>query len=475
MAAGRRGRRVERRAGRPRGGVCGPAVGRERRQGARTPCCARSRRSPITGCRSSASRTAAGGPPSCSTSDGSRRHARWQRRRACTALSDVHLGAAGDRRHARARPHLRRRVADRRAERRPEPRPRWPTWPICPASSAARWPCPTSTSATASPSAAWRPSTSTRAWSRRAAWATTSTAACGCWPPTCDATDVEGKIEPLVDQLFRDVPSGVGASGAIAKLSRQELERVLVEGAGWAVEQGYGSRGRPATTPRTAAPCPGADPGAVSERAYARGQDQVGTLGSGNHFLEIQVVDEIFDREAAAAYGLREGQVTVMIHCGSRGLRLPGLRRLPGDHGRRQPALRHRPARPAAGLRAGDLAGGPRVPGGHGLRRQLRLGQPADDHAPRRAGPAPRAAHRAQGTRTCAWSTTWRTTSPSWRPTRWTGAPVRDLRAPQGRHPGLRPGQAGGAGRLPARSGSRCSSPATWARPRSSARAPTRP
>ena len=93
---------------------------------------------------------------------------------------------------------------------------------------------------------------------------------------------------------------------------------MLVEGAGWAVEQGYGSRDDLEHTEDGGA-LPGADPDAVSERAYARGQDQVGTLGSGNHFLEIQVVDEIFDREAAAAYGLREGQVTVMVHCGSRG------------------------------------------------------------------------------------------------------------------------------------------------------------
>ncbi len=133
-----------------------------------------------------------------------------------------------------------------------------------------------------------------------------------------ELADVRDKIKPLVDQLFRDVPSGVGSSGAIAKLSRPELERLLVEGAGWAVKKGYGSRGDLDHTEDGGA-LPGADPGAVSDRAYARGLDQVGTLGSGNHFLEVQVVDEVFDREAAAAYGLREGQITVMIHCGSRG------------------------------------------------------------------------------------------------------------------------------------------------------------
>lgn len=130
--------------------------------------------------------------------------------------------------------------------------------------------------------------------------------------------DLRDRIKLVVDQLFRDVPSGVGSSGAIAKLPRKDMQRVLVEGAGWAVKQGYGSRADLDHTEDGGA-MPGADPGVVSERAYARGQDQVGTLGSGNHFLEVQTVDEIFDREAAAAFGLREGQLTIMIHCGSRG------------------------------------------------------------------------------------------------------------------------------------------------------------
>jgi len=144
---------------------------------------------------------------------------------------------------------------------------------------------------------------------------------CGCRLLATDlqARDVRDRIRPLVDQLFRDVPSGVGSSGAIAKLPRKELERVLVRGAAWAVERGYGSALDLSHTEDGGA-LPGADPGAVSERAYVRGQDQVGTLGSGNHFLEVQVVEEIFDRDAAAAYGLFQDQVTVMVHCGSRGL-----------------------------------------------------------------------------------------------------------------------------------------------------------
>jgi tRNA-splicing ligase RtcB len=144
---------------------------------------------------------------------------------------------------------------------------------------------------------------------------------CGCRLLATDlqVQDLRGEIRRMVDRLFRDVPSGVGASGAIAKLSRKELEGLLVKGAAWAVEHGYGSAADLDHTEDGGA-LPGADPAAISERAYTRGQDQVGTLGSGNHFLEIQTVDEIFDEQAAAAYGLREGQVTVMVHCGSRGL-----------------------------------------------------------------------------------------------------------------------------------------------------------
>jgi tRNA-splicing ligase RtcB len=143
---------------------------------------------------------------------------------------------------------------------------------------------------------------------------------CGCRLLATDLEvgDLEGRIRPVVDQLFRDVPSGVGSSGAIARLTRPELARLLTGGAGWAVKRGYGSAEDLSHTEDGGA-MPGADPAAVSDRAYARGQDQVGTLGSGNHFLEIQRVDQIFDRQAAAAYGLHEDQVTVMVHCGSRG------------------------------------------------------------------------------------------------------------------------------------------------------------
>jgi tRNA-splicing ligase RtcB len=143
---------------------------------------------------------------------------------------------------------------------------------------------------------------------------------CGCrlLVTELEAADIRGQLRRVVDQLFRDVPSGVGASGAIAKLSRRQLEDLLTRGAAWAVEQGYGSKNDLEHTEDGGA-LAGADPTAVSERAYTRGFDQVGTLGSGNHFLEVQVVDEVFDREAASVYGLHEGQVAFMVHCGSRG------------------------------------------------------------------------------------------------------------------------------------------------------------
>ena len=131
--------------------------------------------------------------------------------------------------------------------------------------------------------------------------------------------DVRDRMRDLVDGLYRDVPCGVGSSGAIPKLSPKDMRRVLADGAAWAVEQGYGTPEDLAHTEEHGR-LNGADPDVVSDRAKSRGEDQLGTLGSGNHFLEIGVVDRIVDADAAAVYGLREGQVTLMIHSGSRGL-----------------------------------------------------------------------------------------------------------------------------------------------------------
>ncbi|MCD6195271.1 MAG: RtcB family protein [Staphylothermus sp.] len=134
-----------------------------------------------------------------------------------------------------------------------------------------------------------------------------------------DVDDVRPKLKELVDTIFRNVPSGVGATGKL-RLSFSELDEVLNRGVEWAIENGFGwpedmehieERGSWRV----------ADASKVSRRAKQRGHNQLGTLGAGNHFLEIQVVDKIYDPEAAEVMGItHEGQVTVMIHTGSRGL-----------------------------------------------------------------------------------------------------------------------------------------------------------
>ncbi len=133
------------------------------------------------------------------------------------------------------------------------------------------------------------------------------------------AAELGERLARLVHQLQRDIPAGVGSEGAIKKLSDEELSAVLRRGAAWPVEQGWGEPEDLVTT--EAAGClPGADPAAVSPRARERGAPQLGTLGSGNHFAEIQVVDEVLLPDAAQAFGLSEGLVTILLHSGSRGL-----------------------------------------------------------------------------------------------------------------------------------------------------------
>ncbi|MBZ5526271.1 MAG: RtcB family protein [Acidobacteriia bacterium] len=125
-------------------------------------------------------------------------------------------------------------------------------------------------------------------------------------------------LRALVNQLFRDVPSGTGAEGPLP-VSRSELENVLARGAAWAVEQGYGEAADTEYCEEHGS-LSSADPTQVSDRAKQRGRTQLGTLGSGNHFLEVQYVEKIFEPETAQVFGLHEGQAVVLIHCGSRGL-----------------------------------------------------------------------------------------------------------------------------------------------------------
>ena len=132
------------------------------------------------------------------------------------------------------------------------------------------------------------------------------------------AAEVRPRIEELVAQIFAHVPCGVGVGGPV-RFTEKELRRLVVEGARFIVRRGHGSSEDLERTEAGGA-LEGADPDAVSPRAYERGRDQVGTLGAGNHFLEVQVVDEVYDLATAEAFGVREGGVTFMIHCGSRGL-----------------------------------------------------------------------------------------------------------------------------------------------------------
>jgi tRNA-splicing ligase RtcB len=130
--------------------------------------------------------------------------------------------------------------------------------------------------------------------------------------------DIETVKEKLADALFTEIPAGIGSTGAI-RLDAAEMDAMLLGGARWAVERGYGDeadlerieeRGQMA----------GAAPHEVSERAKARQRDEMGTLGSGNHYLEIQHVASIYDSRIAAAFGLEQDNLLVTIHCGSRGL-----------------------------------------------------------------------------------------------------------------------------------------------------------
>ena len=124
-------------------------------------------------------------------------------------------------------------------------------------------------------------------------------------------------LENLTTALYRSCPSGVGGKGRV-RVSERELKQLVTEGARWALKQGLARQDDVAHTEEGGC-LAGADPSKLSARAKERGRPQVGSLGAGNHFLEIDVVQEIYDREVAQAFGLRENQVAVQIHCGSRG------------------------------------------------------------------------------------------------------------------------------------------------------------
>ena len=134
---------------------------------------------------------------------------------------------------------------------------------------------------------------------------------------TLQREDVIPDIKALTENLFRKIPSGVGSKGEF-KVSDTELTEAFLHGSQWAVEAGYGIKSDTENC-ESYGFMEGGNPDKVGTKARKRGRPQFGTLGSGNHFLEIQYIDKIYDPVAAAAYGLSVGQVTVMIHCGSRG------------------------------------------------------------------------------------------------------------------------------------------------------------
>jgi tRNA-splicing ligase RtcB len=130
--------------------------------------------------------------------------------------------------------------------------------------------------------------------------------------------EVQPRLQGIADALFRAVPCGVGSSGPV-RLSNADMDDMMMAGAAWAVRKGFGSKADLEAIEEDGS-MDGADLDAVSREAKERQRDQLGTLGSGNHYLEVQEVVEVFSPEIAAAYGVRPGEVVVSIHCGSRGL-----------------------------------------------------------------------------------------------------------------------------------------------------------
>jgi tRNA-splicing ligase RtcB len=152
------------------------------------------------------------------------------------------------------------------------------------------------------------------------------------------ADDIRSQIPKLTEHLFADIPAGVGVSGPFT-FSNKEMRKILDRGVGHLVSCGLADRSDAISTESSGC-LQGADSDAVSPQAIKRGSDQCGTLGAGNHFVEIQYVDEIYDARAASTMGIKLGQITVMIHSGSRGLGhqvcgdyLKALRSAPGKYG----------------------------------------------------------------------------------------------------------------------------------------------
>ncbi|MGI6008606.1 MAG: RtcB family protein [Methanomethylophilus sp.] len=127
-----------------------------------------------------------------------------------------------------------------------------------------------------------------------------------------------GDVKPLMDELYKNIPSGLGSKG-LTRVGPKELEDILADGSRWAVENGYGWEKDLEVTEENGC-MQGADPAGVSDKARKRGLSELGSIGSGNHFIELDVVDDVFDEATAKAYGLKKGNITLTVHTGSRGL-----------------------------------------------------------------------------------------------------------------------------------------------------------
>jgi len=129
--------------------------------------------------------------------------------------------------------------------------------------------------------------------------------------------DIDGKVKELIDALYKNVPSGLGSKG-LTRVNQNDLSEILDIGSEWAVEHGYGWE-KDLEVTEEGGHMKDADQTGVGEKSRKRGLPELGSLGSGNHFLELDVVDEVFDERTAKAYGLKKGAITITVHCGSRG------------------------------------------------------------------------------------------------------------------------------------------------------------
>jgi tRNA-splicing ligase RtcB (3'-phosphate/5'-hydroxy nucleic acid ligase) len=168
------------------------------------------------------------------------------------------------------------------------------------------------------------------------------------------AEEIAPLKQRLADRLFAHIPAGVGSTGRL-RLNATEMDAMLRGGARWAVERGYGSESDLERIEEQGCMA-GAEPDKVSEQAKRRQRDEIGTLGSGNHYLELQEIVEIYDDKAAERLRLRLGEVVVSIHCGSRGLGAPDRHRVPARDGDRRPGPRHRAAGSRTRLRTDQVS-----------------------------------------------------------------------------------------------------------------------